>query len=180
MPVDNVLTAFDAQIPAARNVALPMVRFDSEVRFNLNGDSLDVIYVPNAHTDGDSIVHFTSANVIHTGDVFFNGFFPFIDTDHGGSLAGMIAAADDILALADDQTKIIPGHGALASKVELQAFRDMLSQAHEKLTTLIESGKSLEEVSQMQPLGELDEHWGQVIFNADKWTQLMYEDMAKN
>lgn len=177
MSVDNVIKAFDMTAPAAPKIALPMVTYDSTIRFHLNGDDLDVAHVPTAHTDGDSIVHFTGTNVIHAGDIFFNGFFPFIDTDHGGSLAGMIAGADVILALANDNTQIIPGHGPLANKADLQSYRDMLALAQDKLTALKADGKSLSEVTTMQPLAELDAQWGQVIFSADKWVGLIYDSL---
>ncbi|MDH3694797.1 MAG: MBL fold metallo-hydrolase [Gammaproteobacteria bacterium] len=177
MSVDNVIKTFDMNAPAAPAIALPMVTYDSVIRFHLNGDALDVMHIPGAHTDGDSVVHFTGTNVIHAGDIFFNGFFPFIDTDHGGSLAGMIAGADQLLALVDENTKIIPGHGPLANKPDLQAYRDMLVLAQDKLTLQKADGKTLNEVTAMQPLAELDAQWGQAMFSAEKWISLIYESL---
>ncbi len=177
MSVNNVIKAFDMIVPAAPAVALPMVTYDSIIRFHLNGDNIDVVHVPNAHTDGDSIVHFTDTNAIHAGDLFFNGFFPFIDTDHGGSLAGMIAGADVILALANDDTKIIPGHGPLATKTDLQSYRDMLALAHQKLSSLKAEGVTLSDVIEMQPLADLDEKWGQAMLSAEKWISLIYDSL---
>jgi len=180
MSVDNVIKAFDMNAPAAPAIALPMVTYDSVIRFHLNGDNLDVIHVPTAHTDGDSIVHFTNTNVVHAGDVFFNGFFPFIDTDHGGTLAGMIGGADQLLAMTDDDTRIIPGHGPLANKADLQKYRDMLVLAQERLADLKSQGKSLSDVTAMQPLADLDAEWGQVIFSAEKWVGLIFDSIPAN
>lgn len=174
MSVDNTIAAFNAEVPAAEAIALPAITYTNKMHFYLNGDELDIIHLPNAHTDGDSVVMFNSANVLHTGDIFFNGFFPFIDTQHGGSLAGTIAAVDSILAMINDDTKIIPGHGPLASKADLQSYRDMLAQAHETLSSLKAEGKSLAEVNEMDALGELDEEWGKVMFNAKKWTAIVW------
>ena len=104
-----------------------MVTFTDAVTFHLNGDEIHGFHVPPAHTDGDSVVHFRKANVIHVGDLFFNGMYPFIDLSTGGSVAGMIAAADRMLAMAGESTRIIPGHGPLATKADLKAYRDMLA-----------------------------------------------------
>ncbi|MBT6275263.1 MAG: hypothetical protein HOI95_14140 [Chromatiales bacterium] len=100
-----------------------------------NGETITVGHLPNAHTDGDSYVYFKNANVIHAGDTFFNGFYPFIDVEHGGTLRGVIKAADTLLSLANDSTKIIPGHGPpghgpMGDKAALLAYRTMLSQVH--------------------------------------------------
>ncbi len=153
---------------------LPVVTFSHEITFHLNGEKLRAVFTPNAHTDGDSFIIFSRANVIHTGDIFFNGFYPFIDVDHGGSLKGMIAAADTILALADDSTKIIPGHGPLGDKTQLQNYRDMLSTVLKRLSALKQAGKSIQEAIAAKPLAALEAEWGDGHFNGDQWIEFIY------
>ena len=112
----TTIVAFNRVMPPAPKAAVPVITFTREMTFHLNGETVHAIHSPNAHTDGDTIIHFEKANVIHAGDLFFNGFYPFIDTGAGGTVQGVIAAIDKMLALADDNTKIIPGHGPLADK----------------------------------------------------------------
>ena len=115
------------EVKASPKVALPVITYAEGLKLHLNGEEVRVISVPPAHTDGDSIVHWTKSNVIHMGDLFFHKMsFPFVDRSSGGDVRGVIAAADKVLAMADDNTKIIPGHGAVASKADLVAYRDML------------------------------------------------------
>ncbi len=106
--------------------ALPVVTFSNEVSFYWNGLDIRVIHLANAHTDGDAIIHLRDANVIHTGDIYFNGGFPYIDLESGGSFDGLIAAQEKILSLSDDATKIIPGHGALSSRAAMGPYVAML------------------------------------------------------
>ena len=141
---------------------------------HLNGDDLRLYHVANAHTDGDTIVHFSKANVLHTGDAFFNGFYPFIDTDSGGSIAGMIAASRKLLELADDNTRIIPGHGPLADKADLQAYHDMLVTAQANIGALKKAGKSIEEIVAAKPTAELDDKWGDGFLKPDIWVRIVY------
>ena len=137
----TTVKAFGMVTPPAPE-CLPVVTFSKDVTFHLNGEIVNVFHVPNAHTDGDSIIHFVRTNVIHAGDVFFNGFYPFIDIGHGGTVSGVIAAADAILARSNNDTKIIPGHGPLASTAELKEYRDMLALARERLEKFKVDGKS--------------------------------------
>ncbi|MDY6974321.1 MAG: MBL fold metallo-hydrolase, partial [Thermodesulfobacteriota bacterium] len=116
---DSFIEEFNMKQAALGHDGLPVVTFSRDITFHLNKDIIHVMHVPHAHTDGDTLIYFEKANVIHTGDVFFNGFYPFIDINHGGSMKGMIKAVDKILSLADDKTKIIPGHGPLGDKEQL-------------------------------------------------------------
>ncbi|MEE8488182.1 MAG: MBL fold metallo-hydrolase, partial [Gemmatimonadota bacterium] len=126
MTVDHFLAAFNSTVPASPEGALPVVTFTESVTFHWNGDEIHVFHVDAAHTDGDAVIHFKGSNVIHAGDTFFNGMYPFIDTSTGGTLDGMIDAAKRILDISDDETKIIPGHGGLASRAELGQYYEML------------------------------------------------------
>ena len=126
---------------------------------------------------GDSVIHFQNTNVIHAGDVFFNGFYPFIDVDHGGTVRGMIRAADSVLALADEDTKIIPGHGPLGDKKQLQAYRDMLNTAYDNLSRLKARNMKVEDAVAAKPLADLEERWGGGMFPGDRWVELVYDGL---
>lgn len=154
--------------------ALPIMTFDSKMHFHINGEDVNAIHVPNAHTDGDSFIHFKKANVIHAGDLFFNGFYPFIDSTNGGSVKGMISAVQAILALCDDDTKIIPGHGPLANKEDLAAYKKMLEFAERSLGNLKSEGLTNAEVKAKKPLKSLDKEWSGGIFSSDKWIDVIY------
>ena len=170
----SFIEAFDMKQAALAKEGLPVVTFSEDITFHLNGDSVQAIHVPHAHTDGDSFIYFKAANVIHAGDIFFNGFYPFIDVKHGGSLKGMIEAADTILMLADNNTKIIAGHGPAGDKVALAGYRQMLATAYERLRALKEGGKTAQEAVAESPLADLEESWGDGLFKGDRWIELIY------
>lgn len=171
------IDAFKMTVPPAPAAALPVVTYSEDMHFHINQEDVKLIHVGNAHTDGDSFVHFKQANVIHAGDIFFNGFYPFIDLAHGGSIAGTIAAAEVILALADADTKIIPGHGPLGDKAQLKAYKSMLETALAALSKLKDEGLSLEDAKARQPLESLDGQWSGGIFTSDRWIELMYPEL---
>jgi glyoxylase-like metal-dependent hydrolase (beta-lactamase superfamily II) len=170
----SFIQEFKKKRPGLSKEGLPVVTFSEDISFHLNNDTIHVMHVPMAHSDGDSFVHFKKANVIHTGDIFFNGFYPFIDVHHGGSLKGMITAVDRVLLLADDQTKIIPGHGPLADKTQLVSYRQMLNTAFERLRKLKAEGKTAKEAVAAEPLEDLDEIWGDGMFESDRWIEMIY------
>lgn len=168
---------FNMVVPPAPKAALPSITYDTNMRLHLNGEDIHLIHVTNAHTDNDSIVHFEKANVIHTGDTFFNGFFPFIDTGSSGSLAGVIEALKQVAELANDQTKVIPGHGALASKGDVIITIEMLSLAYKRLSLLKKDGQSLEQAIAVKPLTDIEEKWGGVMFSADQWIGVVWDTL---
>ena len=170
----SFIEAFNMKSAAVSSEGLPVVTFSADISFHLNGDTVQALHVPHAHTDGDSFILFKTANVIHAGDIFFNGFYPFIDVAHGGSLKGMIAAADQLLALANDQTTFIAGHGPLGDKTQLSDYRQMLATAYERLRTLKMAGKSVAEAVAAKPLADLEEIWGDGLFKGDRWIELVY------
>lgn len=155
MAHDNVRVRMAAgqgnQKPAAK-VALPVVTYADGLKLHLNGEEVRVIHMPAGHTDGDSIVHWTKSNVIHMGDLFFLRMsFPFVDASSGGNVRGVIAAADKVLAMADDKTKIIPGHGPVATKADLQQYRDMVAQIVSRVEAGIKAGKTLDQIKTEKP-----------------------------
>lgn len=157
---------------------LPELTFSDSVTFHLNGHTAKVFHVASAHTDGDSVIHFPEVNVIHAGDVFFNGLFPFIDLDAGGSVDGFIAAQIKVLALADDETKIVPGHGGLATKADLQAATDMLVDARARIAKLVDAGRSLEQVKAANPLADYHDGWNWDFITTERMTEQLYRSLA--
>ncbi len=168
------LGAFNMKQPATTKAGLPVVTFTKNIKFHLNGETVMVKHVPHAHTDGDSFIFFQSANVIHAGDLLFNGFYPFIDVHHGGSLKGMIKGVDKLIRMADDNTKIIAGHGPVATKKDLVRYRQMLWTAYERLNKLKAEGKTAKEAAAEKPLADLEAAWGKGMFTSDKWIELIY------
>lgn len=170
----SFIGAFGMKADPASKVALPTVTYSENMHLHINDETVHIVHIPRAHTDGDSFVVFEKANVVHAGDLFFNGFFPFIDAANGGSVKGVIAGVDAILALTDSDSKIIPGHGPLANRSDLQAYRDMLVMAYERLLQLKNTGVSAEDAVMQAPLKDLEQEWGDGIFTADKWIGIVY------
>jgi len=165
----------DPAVPAA----LPVITFTDTVTFHLDGEELFAFHVPPAHTDGDAAVVFRHADVIHTGDLLFNGTYPVLDVPSGGRLSGMIAADDQLLAIAGPSTKIIPGHGNLATPADLRAFRDMLATVRERVTPLVKAGKSADEVIAAAPLADLDGKWGQGFMKAPDFLRAVHMSLMR-
>jgi glyoxylase-like metal-dependent hydrolase (beta-lactamase superfamily II) len=179
MSVEQFRKAFNRHIPASPDGALPIVTFSKDVTFHLNGDEIHAFHVTSAHTDGDAIVHFTKANVLHMGDVMFSGFYPFIDVDAGGSLDGIVAACDRALEIVDGATRIIPGHGPLSGRDDLEAYRDMLVGVRNAVGPLVDSGKSLEQVREADPLAPWNEKWGKGFMEPDRFLEIVYRDLSE-
>jgi glyoxylase-like metal-dependent hydrolase (beta-lactamase superfamily II) len=170
---------FDRKTPPSPGKALPVVTFNDEVSFHLNGDEIRGSHAPAAHTDGDVFLHFRKANVIHTGDLVFAGRYPFIDLDSGGGVAGVIAAVDRMLALADEKTRIIPGHGEVTDRAGLAAYRDMLAETSGRVRELVKSGKTLDEVLAAKPNADYDakQAWG--FITPERYLQILYRDATE-
>lgn len=161
--------------PPSPDGALPVVTFDRTVNFYLNDDELHVFHVPRAHTDGDAIVFFREANVVHMGDTYFNGGFPYIDTGSGGTIDGVIAAMDRVLMLADGATQIIPGHGALSNAAELRTTRDMLQVIRDRVAAAKADGASADEAVELSPAQEWDAELGGGFINQERLVRAIYE-----
>lgn len=169
--------AFNMVIPPANPEALPVATYDESMKLYWNGWRLELIHPAPAHTDGDTVVYFyqdDKVKLVHTGDLFFNGFYPFLDSGSGGSAKGMVKGAADILARIDDDTVIIPGHGPLASKSDLQAYHDFMKAAVSKIDSLKSQGKSADEVVAAKPLTEFEAEWGDGFLKTDQWVRIVY------
>lgn len=176
MSTEQFSKFFEHATPAAPSAALPVVTFNDSLSIHLNGDDIRGIHVPGAHTDGDVFIHFRKANVIHTGDLVFAGMYPFIDLDSGGSVDGVIAAVDRMLALADDETRIIPGHGEVTQKAGLAAYREMLAVTSGRVRALVKAGKSVEDVLAAQPNADFDEKHAWAFITPERYTRILYRD----
>jgi glyoxylase-like metal-dependent hydrolase (beta-lactamase superfamily II) len=177
MSVESTIEFLGMKFKAEPRAALPSITFARDTTFNVNGDELYVLHVANAHTDGDSIVHFRKSNVIHMGDTFFNKLYPFIDSSSGGSVDGVIANADRVLKIAGDDTKIIPGHGPLASKADLKAYRDMLATVSGRIKKQVKAGKTLAQVIDSKPTAGFDDVWGKGFLNPQRFTEMLYKNL---
>jgi len=149
MTAGQFIDALNSRVEPSPPGALPVVTFKDAVTFHINGDSVTTVHVAPAHTDGDVIIHFTKANVIHMGDTFHNAGLPFVDLSSGGSIHGIIAAADKVLAMSNAQTRIIPGHGPLADRARLKMYRDMVVALRDRVRTLISTGKTADQVVEL-------------------------------
>jgi glyoxylase-like metal-dependent hydrolase (beta-lactamase superfamily II) len=153
---------------------LPQQTFAASYKLQAYGETLALQYFAPAHTDTDIYVHFQKANVIQMGDTFFNGMYPYIDPGTGGKISGMIAASDQILSLAGNYTKIVPGHGPLGNKADLRKFRDMLITSRDRVQKFKSAGKSAQEAVAEKPFADLEPVWGNGIINGDQFVQVLY------
>ena len=177
MSVGGAITMLKQNYAPYPKAALPVVSFSQSATFHLNGDDVVSTHLPPAHTDGDSFVRFTKANVIHTGDVFASGRYPFIDPESGGSVKGVLRAVDVMLPMIDDNTKVIPGHGPLSSKKDVLAYRKMIATAISRIEPMVKSGKTLQQVIDAKPLREYDEEWGK-FRKTDAFVEILYSGLA--
>jgi glyoxylase-like metal-dependent hydrolase (beta-lactamase superfamily II) len=169
---------FQRATPASASGALPVVTFSENLTLHVNGGELRAIHAPAAHTDGDVFIHWPDANVIHTGDLVFAGMYPFIDIDSGGSVAGVIAAVDRMLALSDGDTRIIPGHGKVTDRAGLLAYRELLIVTSARMTELVRAGKTVDEVLAEMPFADYDGTQAWAFITAERYFRILYRDAA--
>jgi len=175
---EQTIAFLDTKFPPSPKPALPVVTFGDTGAVH-NGDTvIEAVYVPSAHTDTDVAYRLPRFDVVHAGDLFFNGFYPFIDYSTGGDLEGWIIGLKKVLEIVGARTQIIPGHGPMAKKADLVAFRDMLTQVRDRIKPLIEQGKSLQEVIVAKPTQPLDDKWGKGALTPDGFVQMVYEGMT--
>jgi glyoxylase-like metal-dependent hydrolase (beta-lactamase superfamily II) len=171
-------TLMGQRIAPAPAVALPVVTFGADLSFHLNGDVIQALHVAHAHTDGDAILRFERANVLHMGDTYLSGMYPFIDTSSGGSLEGLIAAAERGLALSDARTRIIPGHGPLSDRAGLERYRDMLLTVRDRARAALAAGQTREKWIASRPTADLDASWGYGFMKPEVFLGLVWDSLA--
>lgn len=163
--------------PASPKAALPVVTYHDGIKLHLNGDEVHVKHMKHAHTDGDSIVFWKKANVIHMGDLYFNKVtLPFIDLNSGGNARGVLAAAEKALTMVDDNTKVIPGHGPMATKADLTDYRDMLKSVVGAVEKARGEGKTLEQIQAMKPAAQWDTNKDAFI-KGDAFVEAVYKSL---
>lgn len=171
-------TARGRTTPPAAAGALPVVTFNDAVTIHLNGEDVRAMHTPHGHTDGDSVIWFTKSNVVHMGDQFFNAGYPFVDTENGGSVSGLIENIATVLPLIPDDAKVIPGHGTLSDKAGLRAFGEMLRATREAVARGVAEGKSADQLKSEKVLDAWDATWGQGFIKADPWIDTLVKDVT--
>ncbi|MBB5057436.1 glyoxylase-like metal-dependent hydrolase (beta-lactamase superfamily II) [Granulicella aggregans] len=170
----QVIPAFDAVLPPSPAGALPTVVFEEDEAVRINGSSIHLRRYTPAHTDTDISVFFPEANVLHSGDTWFHGYYPFIDYDSGGSIHGMLTAATENLSLADEKTIVVPGHGEVGNRRDLVEFREMLRSVQDKVAVQKKAGKPLAAVIASKPTSEFDAKWGGGFITPELFVGLVY------
>lgn len=179
LTTEQTLTAFNMTIPPTAKEGQPVQTFADALTLHLNGDDIVISHPGAAHTDGDSIVYWQKANVLQTGDLYFEGLYPFIDVEHGGSINFMIDVATKVMETINDTTKIIPGHGPVSDKAKMQAYVAMLTGIRDNVRALIAEGKTMEEIVAAKPTQQFDDVWGKGFLTPDQFTQLVYSDLIR-
>jgi glyoxylase-like metal-dependent hydrolase (beta-lactamase superfamily II) len=176
---DQISTLDDSTVPASPKVALPVVTYPTRMTLHWNGDTVDLIHVPNAHTDGDTIVHFTNLNVFHMGDTYVNAGFPYIDVNSQGTLDGVIAAAEAVLSRSNADTKIIPGHGPLATPDDLRGLVAALNVIRDRLKALVDQGRTEDEAVAADITADWAESYGAGFISGERLTRFAYRAMKR-
>jgi glyoxylase-like metal-dependent hydrolase (beta-lactamase superfamily II) len=181
MAEDRRLEALGRDVPATPPEGRPVITFNDRMNLRWNGDLLHLVHMPLAHTDGDVIVHFRDVDVVHVGDLFFNGTYPYIDVDYGGNLQGMVRAVHDVLDHTGEGTLFIPGHGPLGTRSDLESYGEMLATVLERMQEMMDAGMGRESVIQSRPTAEFDEKWAPEgsFLDPDYWVGLVYDGMVR-
>ena len=179
MSSDQVMGLLGMEVPASPEVALPQITFGHRMTLHIGDETVTAHHVAHAHTDGDAFVHFESSNVIHAGDLFWNGSYPFIDTGSGGGIDGMIQGVRRMLALSDDTTRIVPGHGPLGDKKDLADYLKMLETTRERLLALVNEGVAREVVRFKPVMKDYDKTWGQGFMTPERYILIVFDDLAR-
>lgn len=180
MSTEQFIALMGMKVSPAPARALPVVTFAQAVTLHLNGDEIHAFHVAPAHTDGDAVVHFRKARVVHMGDLFFKGMYPFVDLSSGGSFEGLIGAADRVLAAVDDQARIIPGHGPVASRADLAAYRQMLATVRDRVKPLARAGRTAAQIAEAKTLADLDAQWGKGFMKPDVFLGIVVQSLAQD
>ena len=159
-------------------VALPVVTFDDDVTIHFNGEDVTLIHMPNGHTDTDSVVMFSESNVIHMGDHFFNGGFPFVDLANGGTVQGYLSNLERALSWIGDDTSVIPGHGPLATKSDLLNFYNVVKDTSTAIRVM-KSQRMNKEETVAEGLGDEYESWGQGFINEQRWIETVFDSYPR-
>ena len=164
--------------PASPAADLPTLTYDRKLTLYLDGEQIDVFHDGPSHTDGDSVVYLHKANVVHMGDIYIHGLYPYIDLGNGGTIDGYFTVIDHVLGMIDDRTGVVPGHGPLATRADLQAYRDMLHVVRDRVAHEISEGATLEQVIASRPSGEYDAQWASDRVGPEAFAALLYQSLS--
>ena len=159
-------------------IGLPVITYSARTTFHYNGQEIEVFHPQPAHTDGDSIILFRNIDIIHAGDVFWNGTYPLIDLDSGGSVAGVISTLTRVAEMAGPNTHIIPGHGPLGDRADVASAAAMIEESLDRVASMVELGKSLDEIKAADPFADFNPTWGQGFIRPDQWVDTMYRTVV--
>ena len=165
------------QAGGSPDVALPVVTFDDALSIHFNGEEIRAFHIPHGHTDGDALIHFTGSNVLHMGDDFFAGRFPFVDIDNGGDVEGLSKGISEVLANVPADIRIIPGHGPLSSVDDLRTYHRMINETIEMVRGKIEAGMSSEQV-QGEGVSEEWADWGAGFISTERWLDTVHRSLS--
>lgn len=178
MSSEQVMQFFQQTVPASPGGALPVITFSDTVTFHINGDDVQAFHVAKAHTDGDALIVWRKANVVHAGDIFVTYGFPFIDLDSGGGIDGIIAAVDVLLTLGDDAVKIIPGHGPISDRAAVREYGKMLKTIRDRVRQQKAAGRSLAQTLATRPTAEFDASLGNGFIKPDQFVTMVYQSVS--
>ncbi|MFH2047521.1 MAG: MBL fold metallo-hydrolase [Pseudomonadota bacterium] len=178
MGIEHDMKIFNKKVPPASQIALPLLTYEKVISFHMNGEEVKVFHLEAGHTDGDSVIYFKNANVLCTGDLYFEGLYPYIGIYSGGTINGMIKVINQILPMIDENTKVVPGHGPLSDKAKLEQYVSMLATIRDNVSNLMQEGKTMEEVVAAKPTKAFDEKWGKGFLPPDKFAELVFMDLS--
>ena len=178
MSSEQFIASMQQKFPPSPAAALPVVTFDASTTFHINGDAIRAVHVPHAHTDGDSLVHFAKANVVHMGDTYFSSGYPFIDLSSGGSVDGVLAAQAKALAMGNDRTRYIPGHGPVTGRAELAAYRAMIVDVAGKVRAGIAAGRTVDQIVASKPSAAHDARFGNGFIKPDQFVRAIHASLT--
>jgi glyoxylase-like metal-dependent hydrolase (beta-lactamase superfamily II) len=177
MSVEQFNDVFNRRTPASPAGALPVVTFNDSVSFHINGDEMVAFHIPPAHTDGDAVIHFTRADVVHMGDTYFATGYPFVDVSSGGHVNGVIGVADRVLAMCKPTTIVIPGHGPVSNCDNLREYRNMVASVRDKVRAEMQKGRTLEQLKTAGLTADYDAKWGRGFIQPAMFVELVYRSL---
>ena len=177
MSVEQFNDVFNRRTPASPAGALPVVTFNDSVSFHINGDEMVAFHIPPAHTDGDAVIHFTRADVVHMGDTFFATGYPFVDVSSGGHVNGVIGVADRVLAMCKPTTIVIPGHGPVSNCENLREYRNMVAAVRDRVRAEMQKGRTLEQLKAAGLTADYDAKWGRGFIQPAMFVELVYRSL---
>jgi len=178
MAAGQLISMIDRQVPPSPQAALPEVCLSDSLMIHFQGEDVTLLHPRNAHSDGDVVVCLAGANVVHTGDVWFNGGYPFIDLSSGGTIDGVIGAVEMILARCDENTRIVPGHGPVSDRRGLEEYAGMLRRARELVAAGMARGDDPAALQGSAPLAELDGRWDGRMFPSSAFVEMIYRSLT--